>query len=121
MNKKQRKFENWMRNFYNTPYGSLIASVAIIYNIPITDYQIYAKLQKAKLPFIDDIDFINKTLKEFGFDIKNPHSLAVLQTDNNLLFFPVYKDKVLPYQRDGSYPASFFQYPDKIRRIKYND
>ena len=73
-----------------TAYGSLVQSHLILNGIEWTDGEFVEKFMKAKLPFLDDEEFIQKTLKAVGLqyiDIVNK-PLAVCENANNTIFCP---------------------------------
>ena len=73
-----------------TPYGSLVQSYLILNGIEWTDGEFVGKFKKAELPFLDDPDFMKKTLEEMDLqyiDIVNK-PLAVCENENNTIFCP---------------------------------
>lgn len=73
-----------------TPYGSLVQSYLILNGIEWTDGEFVKRFKKAELPFLDDSDFMKKTLEEMGLqhiDIVNK-PLAVCENANNTIFCP---------------------------------
>lgn len=73
-----------------TAYGSLVQSHLILNGIEWTDGEFVKRFMEAKLPFLDDEEFIQKTLKAVGLqyiDIVNK-PLAVCENANNTIFCP---------------------------------
>jgi hypothetical protein len=56
--------------------------------------------------WIDDKDFIDKTLGLF--DIKKPEvfNIAMVQSNYNVLFMPYFEDQLWPLRDDGCYPQT---------------
>ena len=52
-----------------TPYGSLISSLLLVSNQKWSDAKYVSKLDKAKFPFLDEEDFVGKTLRAVGLSI----------------------------------------------------
>lgn len=73
-----------------TPYGSLVQSYLILNGIEWTDGEFVKRFKAAELPFLDDTDFISKTLESVGLqyiDIVNK-PLAICENENNTIFCP---------------------------------
>lgn len=73
-----------------TPYGSLVQSYLILNGIEWTDGEFVKRFKAAEFPFLDDSDFISKTLEAVGLqyiDIVNK-PLAVCENANNTIFCP---------------------------------
>ena len=91
-----------------TPYGSLVQSYLILNGIEWTDGEFVKKFKKAELPFIDDPDFMKKTLEEMGLPMYQiiGKPLAVCENANNTIFCPFVFDTdenevvLLPLFRD---------------------
>lgn len=73
-----------------TPYGSLISSLLLVSNLKWSDAKYVSKLDKAKFPFVDEEDFVGKTLKAVGLSIDDfrGHTIGVY-TDKYPVFAPV--------------------------------
>lgn len=99
--------------FKNTIYGSLICSVNALNEPHLEDSEILKRAKKAHLPFVDDPDFIKKTVEAFGFDYEKNvvgKPLATFSTPHNTLIAPYVwvtnedgdmEIKALSYERDG--------------------
>lgn len=95
MNSKRIK-KNINQNHYladqlvATPYGSLLRSYEILNGIKYDDAKFISKMKKAQFPFMDDPEFLAKTLIEFGYDIDNLKGkpLALIEGEYNTLFCP---------------------------------
>lgn len=73
-----------------TPYGSLISSLLLVSNQRWSDAKYVSKLNKAKFPFVDEEDFVGKTLRAVGLSIDDfkGHTVGVY-TDKYPIFAPV--------------------------------
>ena len=73
MNKRLKKAVNKLEterfNFMLTPWGSLIESCLKITGKKITNGEYIKRLKHAKLPYLDDTDFLPKTFEAMGLDI----------------------------------------------------
>lgn len=74
----------------HTVYGSLVQSHLILNGIRWTEEELIAKFKKARLPFVDDPEFIRKTLGAVGLDYEDLRGkpLAVCENELNTLFCP---------------------------------
>ena len=130
MNKKQiKKHVNAMREtrfaYELTPYGSLVSSLLLVSNQRWSDAKYVRLFNRATFPYLDDQDFVGKTLRAVGLDIKDfaGHTIGVYHDPKGFVMFsavaPVtlkMKDgtevqKVLPLPI--SYDKSFF--PNTVR------
>lgn len=105
-------------DMYTNTYGSVIIAAHInnlIFNPsePAFDTKAINKRWKnlRKNPeqvnfWIDDKDFIDKTLELF--DLKRPETfnIAMVQSKYNVLFMPYFEDQLWPLREDGSYPQT---------------
>lgn len=102
-----------------TPYGSLISSLLLVSNQRWSDAKYVSKLNKAKFPFVDEEDFVGKTLRAVGLSIDDfkGHTVGVY-TDKYPIFAPVAPvdckmsdgtivQKILPLPLT-SFPDNFF-------------
>ena len=102
-----------------TPYGSLISSLLLVSNQEWSDAKYVSKLNKAKFPFVDEEDFVGKTLRAVGLSIDDfkGHTVGVY-TDKYPIFAPVAPvdckmsdgtivQKILPLPLT-SFPDNFF-------------
>lgn len=102
-----------------TPYGSLISSLLLVSNQKWSDAKYVSKLDKAKFPFVDEEDFVGKTLRAVGLSIDDfkGHTVGVY-TDKYPIFAPVAPvdckmtdgsivQKILPLPLT-SFPDNFF-------------
>lgn len=100
--------------FKNTIYGSLICSVNALNEPHLSDDELLKRAKSAHFPFIEDPDFIKKTVEAVGFDYEEDvvgKPLAIFSTPQNTLIAPYVwvtdedtdemKIKALPYERDG--------------------
>jgi hypothetical protein len=73
-----------------TPYGSLVQSYLILNGIEWTDGEFVKRFKKAELPFLDDHDFMKKTLEEICLPMHEiiGKPLAVCENENNTIFCP---------------------------------
>ena len=73
-----------------TPYGSLVQSYLILNGIEWTDGEFVKKFKKAKLPFLDDKDFMQKTLDQMDLPVIGiiGKPIAVCENTNNTIFCP---------------------------------
>lgn len=73
-----------------TPYGSLISSLLLVKGEKWSDAKYVSKLDKAKFPFLDEEDFVGKTLRAVGLSIDDfrGHTIGVY-TGKYPVFAPV--------------------------------
>lgn len=56
--------------------------------------------------WIDDDNFIEKTLDLFGFKKPEVFNVAMVQSNFNVLFMPYFENQVWPLREDGVFPQS---------------
>lgn len=89
-----------------TPYGSLIQSYLILNGIKWENAEFLKRMKKGKFPFLDDKQFIKKTLEAVGLEYINivNKPLALCESDYNSIFCPfvIADDEIvlLPLYRD---------------------
>ena len=97
MNKRLKKAVNKLEterfNFLLTPWGSLIESCLKVTGMKITNGEYIKRLKHARLPYLDDADFLPKTFKAMGLDIADFRGITIgLYRDeqfNTAIFHPV--------------------------------
>ena len=120
MNKKQiekniKKYEEWRKNFRNTPYGSLIETCNILLQKNISDGELIKKVKKAEFPLLDSKDFIKETVEAVGIDFEKVKQLPIccIKSDWNVLFLPYIKENgdiiPMPIDENGQYPQTFYK------------
>lgn len=82
---------NWMfEQLVATPYGSLIQTHLILNGITWTNEEFVKRMKKADFPFMDDKEYIKKTLENVGLnyiDIVNK-PVALCEGKFNTVFCP---------------------------------
>lgn len=104
-------------DMYTNTFGSIVVSAYMMtemedrQNISVPEIiKRWNKIKKSpskKIDFwLDDPDFIDKTLALF--DMKRPKDfpIAMLQSQYNVLFLPYVDGQLLPIREDGRYPMS---------------
>lgn len=113
--KNIKETEVLYQNLINTVYGSLILSVLILTQKKYSKEAFNERMKKGKFPYMEDKDFIKKTLKAFdeSIDYENEVEglpLCVVESDWNTLILPyiVEDDQVIPMpiNRDGILPQT---------------
>lgn len=108
--KKRINDEDYLfNNLIATPYGSLIQTYAILNGINMTNGEFIKKMKKGKFPFLEDENFIQKTLEAVGFDYDEIYGKPVVVCENemNTVFCPFVFNKetnevvLLPLFKDG--------------------
>lgn len=56
--------------------------------------------------WIDDDNFIEKTLDLFGFKKPEVFNVAMVQSKFNVLFMPYFEDQIWPLREDGVFPQT---------------
>lgn len=101
-------------SMYNNVLGSLVITHYILNKLDGVDINIdsikktWKRIcrKKSMIDFwIDDKNFISKSLKLFGMSPKYG-LFAMCQSELNVLFLPYINDTVLPIREDGLYPMS---------------
>ena len=105
------ELQNEWNDCLNTIYGSLIASVNLLKGEEgLTDFELLARLKKAELPFIEDPDFMKKTVESVGFnyeeDCKNKPLCVWTSTYNTIILPYIWSDEneepiPVPVRRDA--------------------
>lgn len=130
MNKKQiKKNVNSMREtrfaYELTPYGSLVSSLLLVTNQKWSDAKYVRLFNRATFPYLDDEDFVGKTLRAVGLRLEDfkGETIGVYRDPKGFVMFSavapvelVMKDglvvkKILPLPI--SYKKDFF--PNTIR------
>ena len=105
-------------DMYTNTYGSVIISAHInnlIFNPsePAFDIKEINKRWKnlRKNPkqvdfWIDDKEFIDKTLELFNIKKPETFNIAMVQSNYNVLFMPYFEDQLWPLREDGVYPQT---------------
>jgi hypothetical protein len=108
-------------NLSLTVYGSLILSIqALVPDLRTTEQEYIERFKKASLPFMDDKDFIKKTVTAFynnesiydDYVVGLP--LCVCEGEKNTLFGIYVDGRVLPYRKDGFMPQTLYSEPKVI-------
>lgn len=101
----------FMPDMYNHPLGSVIISACILTGK--TDVvEINKKWRNlVKHPeqvdfWIDDKDFIDKSLALFGMKRPEDFPIAMVQSDFNVLFMPYVDEQLFPLREDGIFPQT---------------
>lgn len=102
----------FMPDMYTETLGSLIISTCILtgdkYD-PVKVNKTYRNLKKhpQKVDFwIDDKDFIDKSLALFGMKRPEDFPIAMVQSDFNVLFMPYVDEQLFPLREDGIFPLT---------------
>lgn len=113
--KEMKETEILRQNITNTVYGSLVQSVLILREIDWTDEEFVKRFKKAQLPFIEDEDFIKKTVEAVGLKYEDVEGLPLVfvESEKNTLFMPYYYNDdnelvVLPLNKEGVYPNTYY-------------
>lgn len=108
--KKRMSDLEWeARSIVATPYGSLVKTYQILNGIETTPGEFIKLFKKAQFPFLEDPEFIKKTLEAVGYDYINivNKPVATCENENNCIFCPfiVGEDEIvlLPLFKDRSY------------------
>lgn len=122
--------EYW--DFLNSPYGSLIGTVNLLKGDDgLNDIAVLNRAKKAEFPFIEDPEFIKKTVEAVGFDYEKdcknkPIAVVTSEQTKNMLFLPFIwneEDEIpvlLPIRRDGLLPRTARDEKAKIRIIDWS-
>ena len=102
MNKRLKKAVNKLEterfNFMLTPWGSLIESCLKVTGKKITNGEYIKRLKHARLPYLDDPEFLPKTFEAMGLDIADFKGITIgLYRDEKFgsaVFHPVCPVKV---------------------------
>lgn len=88
--KNVMEMANTRRNIVNTPYGSLVQTFLILNGITWTDGEFVKKFKKAQLPFLEDEQFMQKTLSAVGLKYEDLVGKPVLvcESNYNTIFSP---------------------------------
>lgn len=119
--KNMKEQEILFDNISLTVYGSLILSIqACCPDLRTTELEYIERFKKASLPFMDDKDFIKKTVTAFynnesiydDYVVGLP--LCVCEGEKNTLFGIYVDGRVLPYRKDGFVPQTLYAEPKVI-------
>lgn len=113
--KEMKETEILRQNITNTVYGSLVQSTLILREIDWTNEEFVKRFKKAQLPFIEDEDFIKKTVEAVGLKYEDVEGLPLVfvESEKNTLFMPYYYNDdnelvVLPLNKEGVYPSTYY-------------
>lgn len=119
--KNMKEQEILFDNISLTVYGSLILAIqACCPDLRTTELEYIERFKKASLPFMDDKDFIKKTVTAFynnesiydDYVVGLP--LCVCESEKNTLFGIYVDGRVLPYRKDGFMPQTLYAEPKPI-------
>lgn len=111
--RKEMKKNNlrFVPDMYTNPIGSIIISACILTGR--TDVaEINRKWRNLKKHpkqvdfWIDDKDFIDKTLALFDMERPEDFPIAMVQSDFNVLFLPCVDGQLFPLREDGVFPQT---------------
>lgn len=112
--RKEMKKNNlrFMPDMYTETLGSLIISTCILTGDKYDTVKVnktYRNLKKhpSKVTaWIDDKDFIDKTLALFDMERPEDFPIAMVQSDFNVLFMPCVDGQLFPLREDGVFPQT---------------
>ena len=111
--RKEMKKNNlrFVPDMYTHPMGSLIISACILTGrtdvVEINKKWRSLKKHPQKVDFwIDDKDFIDKTLALFDMERPEDFPIAMVQSDFNVLFMPCVDGQLFPLREDGVFPQT---------------
>lgn len=94
-----------------TPWGSLISSLLIVSGRKWSNAKYNQKVGRATFPYLDDEDFVGKTLRAVGLSIEDfvDHTIGVYRGKGTVMFAPV--SPVEMELKDGSKVKKIFPLP----------
>lgn len=103
----------FMPDMYNNVLGSVVIC-AYMFNGAKEEDQVRINKRWRELVrnpeqvgfWIDDPDFIDKSLALFDMTRPEGFSIAMVQSDFNVLFLPYFNDQIWPIREDGVFPMS---------------
>lgn len=111
--RKEMKRNNlrFVPDMYTHPMGSIIISACILTGrTNVTEinrkWRNLKKHPKQVDFWIDDKDFIDKTLALFGMERPEDFPIAMVQSDFNVLFMPCVDGQLFPLREDGVFPQT---------------
>lgn len=106
---KQASIER--RNYELTPWGSLISSLLIVSGRKWSNAKYNQKVGRAIFPYLDDEDFVGKTLRAVGLSIEDftGHTIGLYRGKGTVMFAPV--SPVEMELKDGSKVSKIFPLP----------
>lgn len=123
-NINERKY--LIENTRNTIYGSLVQSCVILLQKNWTDDEYLERMQKGQFPYMEDPDFIKKTVEAVGLDYEEVDGLplCVVESDFNTLILPYVVDEdgttlPMPINHEAILPATVV-HAKSIGRIEWN-
>ena len=102
----------FMPDMYNNVLGSVVICAYILGQDGISSTEINKKWRKLvkgkdKVDFwLDDPNFVDKSLELFGINRPKNFPIAMVQSDFNVLFMPYVDGQLYPLREDGVYPMS---------------
>lgn len=107
-----KKTLRFMPDMYNNVLGSVVICAYILGQDGISSTEINKKWRrlvkgKDKVDFwLDDPNFVDKSLELFGIYRPKNFPIAMVQSDFNVLFMPYIDGQLYPLREDGVYPMS---------------
>lgn len=94
-----------------TPWGSLISSLLIVSGRKWSNAKYNQKVGRAIFPYLDDDDFVGKTLRAVGLSIEDftGHTIGLYRGKGTVMFAPV--SPVEMELKDGSKVSKIFPLP----------
>lgn len=91
MKKNVKKDAETRFDYELTPWGSLISSLLIVSGRKWSNAKYIQKLGRATFPYLDDEDFVGKTLRAVGLSIEDfsGHTIGLYRGKGTVLFAPV--------------------------------
>lgn len=114
-----------VNNVRNTVYGSLVQSVVILLQKGWTDDEYLEKMKNGQFPYMEDPDFIKKTVEAVGIDYEEVEGLplCVVESDFNTLILPYIEEDgtimPMPINHEAILPATVI-HAKSIGRIEWN-
>lgn len=88
--KNANKLKTLREDIIATPYGSLVQTCLILNAFRWSDGEFVRRFKEAELPYMDDEDFIEKTLVAVGLEYKDivGKPVALVSDEYNSIFCP---------------------------------
>jgi len=108
--KKAINLHRERQNYEITPHGSLVSSLLMVSNKKWSDVKYVRRFRKAVFPFVDEEDFVGKTLRAVGLSVEEfkGHTIGVY-TDKYPIFAPVAPVKLK--MKDGTETSKILPLP----------
>jgi len=108
--KKKSRIKDERFSYECTPYGSLVSSLLMVSNKKWSDVKYVRLFRKAVFPFVDEEDFVGKTLRAVGLSVEEfkGHTIGVY-TDKYPIFAPVAPVKLK--MKDGTETSKILPLP----------